>query len=314
MRHMKKYILLLLALALCLLALWGCGEKAPDEQQPDESDPQQSEEIKEPTILSDVVECSDGNRTLRFQRNEKGEWEWKDDTDFPLDTSYVKALLTTVEEMLALQPIETDKTLEDLDLDDDESKKYVTASNEKGETITWYLGKKDDNGCYYMRLANDQSGTVYLSPAGLGEQIGRSIYDMMVLPQLPAIKEEDILSITLHAGDITQQLNRNSEGRWFSALNNVTPKVRALASLLSGDSLLSCADFKPSKGAPAICGLDPAAAVITIEYEDLVDVAHTLTLSVGKAYGEGYYVTIDEDTTIYLMDAATAKAILSFVQ
>ena len=313
MKHMKKYIALLLAL-LCLLTLWGCGEKAVEEKEPEQEDPQQQEEeVQQTTVLSDVVECSNGSRTLRFQRNEKGNWEWKDDPDFPLDDTHVKTLLATVEAMMALEPIETDKTPKSLNLEEDDTGKYITASNEKGETITWYLGKKHDSGSYYMRLDGDVTNAIYLSPTDLSAQIGRSIYDMMILPQLPAMAAEKISCISIQAGDTTQQFQLVGD-KWFDAGQvNVTGKLQPLLNQLAAPELAACVDYKPSKGAPAICGLSKPTAVLTVEYTDQFDAASTFTLSIGNTRGEGYCVTINDDSTIYLMDPPLVKAVLSFV-
>ena len=313
MKHMKKYIALLLAL-LCLASLWGCGEKTPEEKEPEVTDPQQNEEVQQTAPLSDTVACCDGNRTLRFQRNEAGSWEWKDDPDFPLDDTHVKTLLAAIETLMTLEPITTDQTPKSLNLEEDDTGKYITASNEKGETITWYLGKKDDNGSYYMRLDGDVTNAIYLSPTDLSAQIGRSIYDMMALPKLPAIAADKISAISIQAGETTQQFQLVGD-KWFDIGQvNVTAKMQTLLTYLAAPELAACVDFKPSKGAPAICGLDKPTAVLTVDYMDQLDAAHTFTLFIGNTREQGYCVTVNDDTTIYLMDAPLVKAVLAFVQ
>jgi predicted small lipoprotein YifL len=320
MKTMKKYLLSALAVLLCLLTLWGCGKKAPQEDPADgEQTPQQNQQQEEqqqtPVILSDTIECSNGSRTLRFQRNAKGNWEWKDDPEFPLNDTYVKELLTTFETMLTLEPIATDKTLKALALEEDDTSKYITASNEKGESVTWYLGKKNDDGSYYMRLADDKTFAIFLSPGGLHTQISRSIYAMMELPQLPAISAENLTSLSLRSGDVTHQFRTDADGRWYdSENNNVTDKMQPLLHQLSAPAVAACVDFKPSKGAPAICGLDKPKAVLTVEYTDKLENAATFTLYIGNIRESGYFVTINDDSTIYRMDAPLVNAVLAFVQ
>ncbi len=315
MRTMKKYLALALALLLCLSALWGCGKKDPQSEDEDQT-PQTDETLPEgdPVVtLSDTLECCDGERTLRFIRNEDGSWSWRDDLDFPLDNTYVSQLLTTVS---AMQNMETVSIGEDDDEDlglDDESK-YVSASNEKGETVTWYLGDKNSEGRYYARIAGDENYIIYLAPAELTEQISRSIYDMMLLPQLPAIAPDRIRSITIDIPAGTFRLQQDSEGRWFAGDTNVTQKAEMFIASLAQPTLVSCLDYKPSSGALPLCGLEPYAARVTVSYLNTVDTEQDFVLTAGSARGEYYCVTIGEDPTIYLMDAAAVKPLLAFTQ
>ena len=311
MKHVYKY-LLMLVLALSLCALWGCGEKTPA-QQPDDDQQQQQpsnpegDETEQSAPLSDVIECSNGDTTLRFIRSEDGNWAWKDDRDFPLDNAYARQLLHSVEEMLTAQPITTDKSVKDLGLDEED--KYVTASNELGEQITWYLGDRDEAGHYYMRRADDETNAVYLSPVDLHAQISRSIYDMMLLPELTAIPLESIRSVVITRGEQQLEMRPSSQG----VLTGGTADVQPLLDLLAQPKLHSCFNFRPSKGAAAICGLDPADAVLTVEYVNALQAESTFTLTIGDMRGEGYCVYVNDDTTIYLMDAAAVEAVLAFV-
>lgn len=314
MHTMKKYLALALALLLCLSVLWGCGKKDPQNEdggqtpQTDDTDP----EGEDMATLSDTLECCDGERTLRFIRNEDGSWSWRDDADFPLDNTYVSDLLTTVSAMLEMTPVATDETPEDLGLDSED--KYVTASDQTGETVTWYLGDKNDEGRYYVRIGGDEDYTVYLAPAELTEQISRSIYDMMLLPQLPAITPDRIRSITVDTPDGTLRLRQDSEGRWFAGDANVTLKAEQFIATLAQPTLTACLDYKPSEGALPLCGLDPYAVRVTVGYLNTVDTEQDFILTVGSARGEYYCVTVGEDTTIYLMDADTVKPLLAFAQ
>lgn len=310
MKHVSKYLLLMLSLALSLCILWGCGEKAPAGQPDDGQQQQQTTpdggEAAQPAPLSDMIECSNGSTTLRFIRAEDGNWAWKDDRDFPLDNAYARQLLHSVEEMLIAQPITTDKSLEDLGLDEED--KYVTASNEVGEQITWYLGDRDEAGHYYMRRADDETNAIYLSPVDLFAQINRSIYDMMLLPQLSSISLENICSVVIQRGE--QQLEMFPDGQ--GGLTGTAADVQPLLDLLAHPQLRSCFNFRPSKGAAAICGLDPADTVLTVKYLNLVQTETTFTLAIGDVRNDRYCVCVNDDTTIYLMDAAAAEVVLAF--
>lgn len=314
MNRMKKYFILVLGLLLCLTALWGCGkDETPQESGEEAPQTDAGQPEADPVVtLSDTLECSDGERVLRFIRNEDGSWSWRDDAEFPLDNTYVTELLTTVSAMLEMTPISTEEGLEDLGLDRED--KYLTASNEAGETSLWYLGKKHESGRYYALIAGDETETVYLAPAELTDQLSRSIYDMMLLPELPAIPAESVRGITLHFSGETHELRQDSAGNWLAGQTNVTYKVGLLLDQLAQLRLAACLDFKPSSGALPLCGLDPYAIRVEITYVNTVEAEQTFVLTVGSARGEHHCVTVNEDSTVYLMESAAVKPLLSLMQ
>lgn len=171
---MKIRNLCALLLALMLLALAGCGQK---EQpiQPENPDVPQEEE----TVPVRLV-CSNGSTTLRFSREEDGHWLWADDKTFPLDESYALTLLETVQGIESLPPVTTAAQLADYGLES--SAKYVTLTDSQETSVTYRLGSESDGSVYVYREGAE--ATVYAVPDLLG-QIGRSIYDMMALPELP---------------------------------------------------------------------------------------------------------------------------------
>ena len=173
---MKIRNLCALLLALMLLALAGCGQKEQP-TQPENPDVPQEEE----TVPVRLV-CSNGSTTLRFSREEDGHWLWADDKTFPLDESYALTLLETVQGIEHLPPVTNSAQLADYGLES--PTKYVTVTDSKGESVTYRLGSESDGSVYVYREGAE--ATVYAVPDLLG-QIGRSIYDMMALPELPLI-------------------------------------------------------------------------------------------------------------------------------
>ncbi len=317
MKHTKK-IAALLALVLSLTVLWGCGEKEPelpvddDPSQGTQEEDQQQQQNTQTAAPSHTIVCCDGETTLRFVHDAQGGWQWKDDTEFPLDTTYVDALALCVDQMMLAQPIVTDKTVEDLELD--EETKYVTATDEKGHRVTWYLGKKDESGSYYMRRADDETNAIYLAPAELSDLISRSIYDMMILPELQAMHPENLRKITITTAEKTVTTSLNSHGVWVVGISSVNETAQPMAQSFGQMAILSCVDFKPTEGAAAICGLEPPQATVSVEFLNLVGVEQSLSFAIGAKLGEGYCMTIGEDSTIYLMSAAVAESILDFVK
>lgn len=192
---MKIRNLCALLLALMLLALAGCGQK---EQpiQPENPDVPQEEE----TVPVRLV-CSNGSTTLRFSREEDGHWLWADDKTFPLDESYALTLLETVQGIESLPPVTTAAQLADYGLES--PTKYVTVTDSQDTSVTYRLGSESDGSVYVYREGAE--ATVYAVPDLLG-QIGRSIYDMMALPELPQLTAENVTSLTVAAGESTLTL------------------------------------------------------------------------------------------------------------
>ena len=175
---MKIRNLCALLLALMLLALAGCGQKEQLTQPENPDVPQ--EEAAAPVRLV----CSNGSTTLRFSREENGHWLWADDKTFPLDESYALTLLETVQGIEHLPPVTNSAQLADYGLES--PTKYVTVTDSQDTSVTYRLGSESDGSVYVYREGAE--ATVYAVPDLLG-QIGRSIYDMMALPELPQLPE-----------------------------------------------------------------------------------------------------------------------------
>ena len=310
MLKIKKWLVLLLALA-CLGILFACSKPGDSTDKEETPDPTDTEDVAA-VQASASLECCDGEITLRFAKNDQDKWIWKDDETFPLDESYVAEMIATVEQMLTLTPLENPKELVDYDLDGDEEK-YVVVSGKEG-TITWYLGDKNDSGCYYMRRA-DQEGLVYLAPAQLTEQISLSIYDMAVLPELPTLTEESLISLRI-TDDQEQEITiaADASGNWMD--NQGTDRSVTTAVLLRAfaqPKVAACVDYRPATGAATICGLKNPQATLHVEYINSLDGQATLTIYVGKEWKGGYYAKVNNDSTIYLLPAELVEPILSFI-
>ena len=305
MKYGKKYLAVLLACLVCAALLWGCGKDAEGET---EQDPQQQEQ-EIPVETSDSIECCDGSRTLRFEKKENGTWVWKDDETFPLDQAYIEEMFTTAREILALTPVESSGELSDYGLED--TQRYLTLTGEEGQAVTYYLGDLTEGGCYYMRRADDESNRVYVAPAALTAQVSRSIYDMAVLPKLPELTAENISAVTvaLKDSETPVEIVPDGNGAWLWGQQDVTEKVNALLEALTGTGIVSCVDYRPSSGAAAICGLDPASVTMTVAYVNGAGVDSTFVLRLGTARGQQVHGTIQDDSTIYGVDGTLAAAV-----
>lgn len=296
---MKRWIRAM-ALLAALTLLCGCGKK--------EAQPQQEDMAVNIVPVEGVtaLELCDGEVTLRFARTDDT-WHWVDDGTFPLDQDAVAALLALPSSLAAAEPVQDQGELSGYGLET--PKKYVTATAD-GADSTIYVGSQTSDGHWYV-LTPD--GVVRLAAQADGEALSRSIYDMAVLPELPAITEENLISLTLTGAEGKQvTFSVDESGVRRSGARDVTEKTASLVDELGKLAVTACVDYDPADGAAAVCGLDVPEAILAVNYVNAHGGDGALTLTVGGSTGDGgRYVTLNGDTTIYRMEETGLAQVLT---
>lgn len=289
-----------MALLAALTLLCGCGKK--------EAQPQQEDMAVNIVPVEGVtaLELCDGEVTLRFARTDDT-WHWVDDGTFPLDQDAVAALLALPSSLAAAESVQGQGELSGYGLET--PKKYVTATAD-GADSTIYVGSQTSDGRWYV-LTPD--GVVRLAAQADGEALSRSIYDMAVLPELPAITEEDLISLTLTgAGGKQVTFSVDESGVRRSGARDVTEKTASLVDELGKLAVTACVDYDPADGAAAVCGLDVPEAILAVNYVNAHGGDGALTLTVGGSTGDGgRYVTLNGDATIYRMEETGLAQVLT---
>ena len=301
-RHTRLLVLLLVAALLT-----GCGSKA---QQPKEADAAVQTALPPEGITA--LTLSDDTQVLRFRRD--GDiWYWQDDETFPLDQASMPALLEAAAAMTAAPSVPAEDDLSAYGLDDAKTSLSVTAD---GETLTFTRGDQAASGDWYLRCTEDGTvRTVSDDTVKVFQLLDGSIYDMAVLPTLPAITMD-----TLHTAAITGasgvQINlRVVDGVRKVGSRDVTAETAALMDELSQLAVTACVDYDPAEGAAAVCGLDAPEAVLTLTYANAVGTEETLTVTVGLPIGDGdRYVTLGGDATIYRMEETSLVQLLTLAE
>ncbi len=289
-----------MALLAALTLLCGCGKK--------EAQPQQEDMAVNIVPVEGVtaLELCDGEVTLRFARTDDT-WHWVDDGTFPLDQQAVAALLALPSSLAAAEPVQGQGELSGYGLET--PKKYVTATAD-GADSTIYVGSQTSDGRWYV-LTPD--GVVRLAAQADGEALSRSIYDMAVLPELPAITEENLISLTLTGTEGKQvTFSVDESGVRRSGARDVTEKTASLVDELGKLAVTACVDYDPADGAAAVCGLDVPEAILAVNYVNAHGGDGALTLTVGGSTGDGgRYVTLNGDATIYRMEETGLAQVLT---
>ncbi len=289
-----------MALLAALTLLCGCGKK--------EAQPQQEDMAVNIVPVEGVtaLELCDGEVTLRFARTDDT-WYWAEDRTFPLEQSAVAELLALPSSLAAAEPVQGQGELSGYGLET--PKKYVTATAD-GADSTIYVGSQTSDGRWYV-LTPD--GVVRLAAQADGEALSRSIYDMAVLPELPAITEENLISLTLTGAEGKQvTFSVDESGVRRSGARDVTEKTASLVDELGKLAVTACVDYDPADGAAEVCGLDAPAAVLAVNYVNAHGGDGALTLTVGGSTGDGgRYVTLNGDATIYRMEETGLAQVLT---
>ena len=289
-----------MALLAALTLLCGCGKK--------EAQPQQEDMAVNIVPVEGVtaLELCDGEVTLRFARTDDT-WHWVDDGTFPLDQDAVAALLALPSSLAAAESVQGQGELSGYGLET--PKKYVTATAD-GADSTIYVGSQTSDGRWYV-LTPD--GVVRLAAQADGEALSRSIYDMAVLPELPAITEENLISLTLTGAEGKQvTFSVDESGVRRSGARDVTGKTASLVDELGKLAVTACVDYDPADGAAAVCGLDAPEAILAVNYVNAHGGDGALTLTVGGSTGDGgRYVTLNGDATIYCMEETGLAQVLT---
>jgi len=289
-----------MALLAALTLLCGCGKK--------EAQPQQEDMAVNIVPVEGVtaLELCDGEVTLRFARTDDT-WHWVDDGTFPLDQDAVAALLALPSSLAAAEPVQGQGELSGYGLET--PKKYVTATAD-GADSTIYVGSQTSDGRWYV-LTPD--GVVRLAAQADGEALSRSIYDMAVLPELPAITEENLISLTLTGAEGKQvTFSVDESGVRKSGARDVTEKTASLVDELGKLAVTACVDYDPADGAAAVCGLDVPEVILAVNYVNAHGGDGALTLTVGGSTGDGgRYVTLNGDATIYRMEETGLAQVLT---
>ena len=136
-----------------------------------------------------------GTATLSFSQDEAGAWYWTADESFPLEDTVILEILDLLSSWKPQQTLTDEAALENSGLD--EPSASLTASTADGTSTTVLFGKTTTDGTsYYVRLNGDES-TVYIIADTLYQLMSTSIYDMCRLPELPALTDTQIRSVTI---------------------------------------------------------------------------------------------------------------------
>ena len=292
---MKRFAALLLCL-ICAAALFGCGKKEPV-----------AEPEPLPVKTASTLAYNNGSTTLRFS-NSDGKWVWTDGPTFPLDDSTIQQILAELPKILATKPEKSsvDPAVSGLA----EPMRYLTVTGAEGSQML-YFGNQTAGKKWYMRLADGDA--VYLIPNDFMLLLSQNIYDMAILPTIPALTEENVTFIGVSQGEEKQTYFLKTDGTWKSNGKESAATAQKILQELEQIEILRCVDYFPAGGVAELCGLTEGATQATVKYMNSVGAESELVLTFGGEMetDTGRYITIGDSAAIYCLSKDDFKTLLS---
>lgn len=262
-----------------------------------------------------------GSAYLAFALDQAGAWYWENEPDFPLDDGTVQTILTLLRALEPQQTLDRPEDLSECGLDSPHV--TLTATAPDGAMLTINMGNATTDGESYYADINGDPDHIYIISGTLYQAMQTPIYDMCVLPELPAMTEDLIASIVIRGPRMTEtsDAEETADARtttvltaahtedgatsWRSGGANVTDvaDVRALLEDLAALAVTKCVDYRPSDEAAAFCGFDDPSE-LTVYYKTATGAEQTFDMVIGSQNmdGTGRYVRFGEEAALYLME------------
>lgn len=278
-------------------------------------------------------------------------WQYDDNTGFPLNQSSLTGMSSQLQSLTASRTIaENPDKLADYGLDEP-SGRVTAKDSDGTEFTIYFGDTNDSADVTYVYTSDGKniytidSGVADYFSHPLLDMI---VEDELPVPDSSAVYKDITInrgSSTLafrytEGGDLPlDYLNRCS---WFADIDGDQfamddSAVSGLTSALSGLSTSGCAAYDISQDEMSVYGLDQPSTVITVNYtqtetaEDdseekseeessaeeteeevqTIEVPYTLTLKIGKAVEDYYYVTWNDLSQVYLMSSDTLDNFLN---
>ena len=281
------------------------------------------------------ITFSNGTDTLSFYQ-EDAIWYYGDDSDFPLQQSYLTNIAGVLTDLTAVRELKISETLDAYGLE--EPVYTVTATDASGEEAKLLIGNQIGDNYYAMRSGGE---VLYTIDGTLVGYLGYDLYEMAELEVFDTLDETTVESISITWGSTVLRLEKetlvteeevettdddgntvtttqpSAEYKWYVVTDGEKTRLNAAAvvgdedasslfdALLEALSSLSfdaCRDYKASNEALASYGLDAPALIFQVSYTagDEASSAEEYRLRIGSEMEDGdyYYAKLDDSDLI----------------
>ena len=294
MRQKRSLTILILVFA-GLLALYA-GISFYQKKQSSKSRSSSKLTVKE---LESITSISYNNgEDLSFIKK-NGTWYNKKDSEYPLEQTYLKNMVSQFQNMQAVRKLENGDSLEEYGL---ENPAYtIKVKDKKGTEATYYIGNASGEN-YYLTL--DDKSQIYTVSSDITSNLSYSLKDMMKTDTFPELSTGNLKKVTVTNGSKKTVYTKKSK-------NSMDDIAGGLGVFTFGD----CQNYSVKEKELSKYGLDEKSRIsVDITYKDTsTKKTKSLTLYIGAKdkEKENYYVQLKDSNMVYLSDCDVVKNILN---
>lgn len=263
------------------------------------------------------------DETLTFIKAD-GVWTYAEDSAFPLEESYLTAMLTVLSDVIAGKTIASPEDLAQYGLEEPACTVTVTADTETELRIG------NETGIGGERYLSVGDGNVYLVDEGILDSFSYGLLDLVAKEAIPDMTDvtglevvSEVQSYTLSyvAADAEEDSEDDSEEEvpvWFwngdSELPLDTTLTEALVKAVTGMNWGACVDYAAADSL-ADYGLDAPTLTVTVNYTETEDgeTSASFVLEIGDYVDGSCYARIAGSDLVYWIDGSIGDSLMSAV-
>ena len=336
-KSLRTIIILLVVLALCVGGFVAVTKLIDKQEAKDKADAEASE-IKIGEIIDALyIGITTNAGSMEFV-NDGESWKYYQDQDFPLDESYMTAIVDAAVGLTAVREIEVMDQLSYYGLDEGS---YLTLLIIDSENHVFALdigSPIGDGSTWYARDPGLE--TIYVISGELPAAVDFELYDMIELERFGSFKPTDIKSMTITAdenkvvyqqetttetvatGEIDEDTGEEiymdnvistwydlSSGEAVQMADNTVPD--SLAQIASAFEFASCMNYDASEEYLDTAGFNDPAVSVTVTWEDVSGKEVSRTMVIARSDGEGkYWAKLSDSNVVYLIDSIYVESFI----
>ena len=318
MKRGKKLLLLLAVLVILVAAVLIVLRLDPEGADTEEEDTGVSVFTLDPETVTELRWTYE-DEALTFVKSD-GVWTYAEDSAFPLEESYLTAMLTVLSDVTAGKTIESPEDLAQYGLEGPACTVTVAADTEKELLIG------DETGIGGERYLSVGDGNVYLVDEGILDSFSYGLLDLVAKEAIPDMTNVTSLEVASEVQSYTlsyaaADAEDDSEEKvpvWFwngdSGLPLDTALTEALVQAVTGMSWGACVDYAAA-GSLADYGLDAPTLTVTVNYTETEDgeSSASFVLEIGDYVDGSCYARIAGSDLVYWIDGSIGDSLMSAV-